>query len=68
MGEDNVIPIALSIVSLAVSVVWSASRIKATVDTHGNAIGELKQKMEAHTEAIQDHHGRLARIEGERNR
>lgn len=64
MTPQIVVPIVLALISLAVSVVWSASRIKSTVDTHGNAIGEHKRQLDAHASAIQEHHGRLSRIEG----
>lgn len=56
--------IILSVLSGAASVVWLASRVKTTVDIHGNAIGELKRRLDAHDRAITDHHGRLSRLEG----
>lgn len=56
--------IGLTLVTLAASIIWGASRIKSSVDTHGNAIGEHKRKLDAHAQAIQDHHGRISRIEG----
>ena len=56
--------IALSVLTGAVGIIWQASRIKANVDTHGNAIGELKRRLDANDHAIKDHHGRISRLEG----
>ena len=56
--------IVFSVLTAAASIVWQASRIKANVDTHGNAIGELKAKQDAHEKAIHSHHGRISTLEG----
>ena len=56
--------IVLSILTGAAAVVWQASTIKSSVDTHGNAIGELKRRLDAHAKSINDHHGRISRLEG----
>ena len=60
------VSIVLSILAGAAAVVWQASTIKSNVDTHGNAIGELKRHMDAHDKSIIDHHGRISRLEGSR--
>jgi hypothetical protein len=56
--------LVLSILAAAASIIWQASRIKSNVDTHGNAIGELKAKQDAHEKAINNHHGRISTLEG----
>lgn len=56
--------LALSVLAGAASIVWQASRIKANVDRHGNAIGELKRRLDANDMAIKEHHGRISRLEG----
>jgi hypothetical protein len=56
--------ITLSILSGTAAIIWQASRIKANVDTHGNAIGELKRRLDANDAAISDHHGRISKLEG----
>lgn len=56
--------LVLSVLAGAASIVWQASRIKANVDTHGNAIGELKRRLDANDKAIKEHHGRISRLEG----
>jgi hypothetical protein len=58
--------IVVSVLVAATSIIWQASRIKANVDTHGNAIGELKRKQDAHEQAIKEHHGRISHLEGQR--
>ena len=45
----------LSVLAGAASIIWQASRIKASVDTHGNAIGEMKRRMDASDKAISEH-------------
>ena len=47
------------------AIIWHGSRIKANVDMHGNAIGELKRRMDGNDNSIKDHNGRIARIEGQ---
>lgn len=56
--------LVLSILAGAGGIIWHASRVKANVDTHGNAIGELKAKQDAHERALHDHHGRISNLEG----
>ena len=58
------VSIVLSVLAGAAAVVWQASTIKSSVDTHGNAIGELKRRLDAHDKSISDHHGRISRLEG----
>jgi Sec-independent protein translocase protein TatA len=58
------VSLALFLIGNVAGIVWAASRIKATVDTHGNAIGELKRRMDANDRAITEHHGRISRLEG----
>ena len=60
------ISIVMSLLMCGASVVWAASKIKSTVDTHGNAIGELKRRLDAQERAITEHHGRISRLEGYR--
>ncbi len=58
------VSIVLSIISGAAAIIWQASTIKSSVDLHGNAIGELKRRLDAHDKSINDHHGRISRLEG----
>lgn len=62
--DAGTIGIVLSLVGTGASIVWFASKVTTTVDVHGNAIGELKRKQDAHERAITDHHGRLSTLEG----
>ena len=56
--------IVISLLTVGAGLIWHASRIKATVDTHGNAIGEQKRKLDAHEMALHEHHGRISNLEG----
>ncbi|PCI54132.1 MAG: hypothetical protein COB36_10600 [Alphaproteobacteria bacterium] len=58
--------LVISILAGAAGIIWHASRVKANVDTHGNAIGELKTKQDAQERAINNHHGRISTLEGHR--
>lgn len=62
--DAGTVGIILSVLTGAGSITWLASQVKTTVDTHGNAIGELKRRMDAHDRAITDHHGRISKLEG----
>ena len=62
--DSATLSIVLSIVAGSASIIWQASRIKSNVDTHGNAIGELKRRLDANDKAICDHHGRISKLEG----
>lgn len=62
--DSGTISIVLSVLFGAASIIWQASRIKASVDTHGNAIGELKRRLDANDAAIIEHHGRISKLEG----
>lgn len=56
--------LVVSVLTGAAGIIWHASRVKANVDTHGNAIGEMKLRQDAHEKAIKEHHGRISNLEG----
>lgn len=62
--DGQTVALVFSIIGVAASLIFAAGRIKATVDTHGNAIGESKRRLDAHEASIKEHHGRISRIEG----
>jgi len=62
--DSGTVSIVISVLTGAAAIIWQASRIKANVDTHGNAIGELKRRLDANDAAITEHHGRISRLEG----
>ena len=64
MITPDTIVLALAILSSAAGVIWKASSIKTTVDTHGNAIGEHKRRLDAHEKIMTQYHGRISHLEG----
>lgn len=66
--DSGTASIVLSILAGSAALIWHASRIKANVDLHGNAIGELKSRLDAHDRSINKHHGQISRLEGSSTR
>ena len=62
--DAGILSIVISILAGSAAIIWHASKIKANVDTHGNAIGELRENINSADEKIENHHGRIAMLEG----
>ena len=45
-----------------------AENTKSTIDTHGNAIGEHKRRLDAHEELHKEHIQKIANLEGQTQR
>lgn len=58
------LPVLITVLSSAAAIIWQASRIKTTVDIHGNAIGEHKRRLDAHEELHKEHIKKIAKLEG----
>ena len=66
--DSGMIAVALSVIGTGIAMIFAggrlAGRIKSIIDTHGNAIGEHKIRLDAHESLHKDHIQKIARLEG----